>query len=618
METGSPSERTPEGKTTGGGECTAEGLRYREGAFSLTFTKQPRGSKWGVRVHRGETLLGQDLLTPADAQARNSLLRGLKELTEQERADLDAALLRLGPGLEREWEEYLQQQDRQERQRQQRAADEARARHEEQRERWLREAGQAAAVVLDDMFLLYRIGRTIKGLGVIGEQCNALLLHLAAFSQITDKPISVVVKGDPSGGKSHLVAQVLSLFPDESHIDLTSVSEKALIYDERDYAHKTVVIYEMHGSSGEMASYVIRTLISEGAIRHQTVEVTSEGPVGRLIVKEGPTNFITTTTLPELHAENETRIWTLLVDDSDATTKAVLEIQADIASGTFRPVDVAGLRNAFEWMRAAGARQAVVPFAKQLAQGMPTRPLRLRRDFPRLLQLVQACALLHQRQRGRDDQGRVIATLADYAMARELVAAVFEQSVTGLTKKTTDLVQALAEVLDGRKPGADLPSYSDLVGKTGKPKTYISRWLRPALELGLVDNVHAGQKGKPAALKRGHYRLDDSATLPTVTSLADQMRTDVQYISPLTGKVFQYRFSTTETVVKRSPPPQSVERQGDEFPKNGKMLSVSPFQSGETPINHTPPSDDMIDIPPEFTETLKRSGYFTESDGTTY
>src|SRR5262249_44939779 len=159
------------------------------------------------------------------------------------------------------------------------------------------------------------VGEALAGLGLVGERGNGLLLYLCLVSQITEEPISVAVKGDSSGGKSHLVKTVLEVVPDQAHIDLTSMSEKALIYDEREYAHRTVVIFQVHGQGGDFSNYLIRTLISEGQIRHLTVDSTPLGPVGREIVKEGPTNFITTTTLPELHAENETRVWTILVDD---------------------------------------------------------------------------------------------------------------------------------------------------------------------------------------------------------------------------------------------------------------------------------------------------------------
>src|SRR5262249_46563325 len=161
---------------------------------------------------------------------------------------------------------------------------------------------------------------------------------------------------------------------------------------------------------------------SEGEIRHKTVETGPDGPRGVEIVKEGPTNFITTTTMPEMHAENETRIWTLLVDDSPETTRGVLAVQAARADGSWSPQDNSTWRPAFLWLHAAGAKQVVVPFARLLADAMPDRPLRLRRDFPQLLSLIGVCALLHQRQRARDGEGRVVATLADFAMVRELVA----------------------------------------------------------------------------------------------------------------------------------------------------------------------------------------------------
>jgi hypothetical protein len=317
------------------------------------------------------------------------------------------------------------------------------------------------------------------------------------------------------------------------------MSEKALIYDERDYAHRTVVFYEVHGEGGEFSNYLVRTLISEGQIRHLTVESTPYGPAGREIVKRGPTNFLTTTTLPELHAENETRIWTILVDDSPATTKRVLAAQADRARGVFQPGAVEDLYAAFAWLHAAGAKEAVVPFADLLAQQMPDKPLRLRRDFPRLLQLIKINALLHQRQRQCDDHGRVIAELGDYAMVRELIAPVFLRAVSGLTEKTMELVKALEDVLGQKseKGGDPRANYSDLVAATGKPKHYISRWLRPALEVGLLDNENAGEKGRPASLKMGKFRVEQGGdVLPILGPLARQLNAGLRWVSPITGR----------------------------------------------------------------------------------
>jgi hypothetical protein len=84
-----------------------------------------------------------------------------------------------------------------------------------------------AGPYLKDLAVLYGIGRAMAHRGLVEEKENALLLYLAVLSQITAKPVSVIVKGESSGGKSYLVKKVLELVPRESHIDLTSMSEKA-------------------------------------------------------------------------------------------------------------------------------------------------------------------------------------------------------------------------------------------------------------------------------------------------------------------------------------------------------------------------------------------------------
>ncbi len=81
--------------------------------------------------------------------------------------------------------------------------------------------------------------------------------------------------------------------------------------------------------AGEMQSYLIRSLLSEGKVRYVTVEKTKAGLNSRLIEREGPTGLIVTTTAVRLHPENETRLLSLTVNDSPAQTKAVLLAHAN-------------------------------------------------------------------------------------------------------------------------------------------------------------------------------------------------------------------------------------------------------------------------------------------------
>ena len=66
------------------------------------------------------------------------------------------------------------------------------------------------------------------------------------------------------------------------------------------------MLYEAAGL-GEDASYLVRSLLSEGKIRYETVGKTENGFQAYLIEREGPTGLLLTTTALNLHPENETR-----------------------------------------------------------------------------------------------------------------------------------------------------------------------------------------------------------------------------------------------------------------------------------------------------------------------
>ena len=163
----------------------------------------------------------------------------------------------------------------------------------------------------------------------------------------------------------------------------------------------------------------------------------------RLIEKEGPTGLIVTTTATKLHPENETRLLSLGVKDTPTQTKAILHALA--RDNDLPPaVDFTRWQALQEWLE-AGERRVVVPFAERLADLVPPVAVRLRRDFRLLLTLIAAHALLHRETRDRDEQGRIVATLRDYAIARELAADLFAEGVDATVKPgTREAVGAIA------------------------------------------------------------------------------------------------------------------------------------------------------------------------------
>ena len=108
--------------------------------------------------------------------------------------------------------------------------------------------------------------------------------------------------------------QVLEHCPPESYHALSAMSERALAYSEEPLTHRMLVIYEAAGMTGDFTSYLVRSLLSEGCVRYETVEKTKDGIRPRLIEREGPTGLITTTVVA-LHPENETRLLSIPVTE---------------------------------------------------------------------------------------------------------------------------------------------------------------------------------------------------------------------------------------------------------------------------------------------------------------
>jgi predicted GNAT family acetyltransferase len=75
--------------------------------------------------------------------------------------------------------------------------------------------------------------------------------------------------------------------------------------------------------------------------------------------------------------------------------------------------------------------EVIIPFAENIE--VPTEPIRLRRDVPRLINIIRLVAWLHQEKRGRDDEGRILATEEDFEKAIEVAGVSFAQAWKSMT-----------------------------------------------------------------------------------------------------------------------------------------------------------------------------------------
>ena len=79
----------------------------------------------------------------------------------------------------------------------------------------------------------------IRKRGVVGEETTACFLYLVVTSRLLDKQVSAAIKGHSSSGKSFTTERTVEFFPPEAVLEMTAMSEKALVYMKEDYAHRT-------------------------------------------------------------------------------------------------------------------------------------------------------------------------------------------------------------------------------------------------------------------------------------------------------------------------------------------------------------------------------------------
>jgi hypothetical protein len=374
------------------------------------------------------------------------------------------------------------------------------------------EAWQACQTLATQPRILEEFAQAYRAGGAVGEVRTAMTLYLALTSRFLSRPVSVAVKGPSSGGKSFTVESVLRFFPPEAVHCMTAVSDRALAYTEADLQHRFLVVYEAAGMLGEFASYLIRSLLSEGRLVYEVVEKTQNGFRPRRIEKQGPTGLLVTTTAVRLHPENETRLLSLQVTDTPEQTRAILRAIAENRVATVDPEPWLALQH---WLSHAEHR-VIIPYAPALAEQIPPVAVRLRRDFGQLLALIRAHAILHQATRERDGEGRILATLEDYAVVRTLVLDVIAEgidaTVAPIVRETVAAVQTL--LADGH-PEASLRQIAHALGLD---KSAAARRIAAAVQLGYLRNLE-DRKGRPARLILGEPSPESVSVLPSVEVL---------------------------------------------------------------------------------------------------
>lgn len=371
-----------------------------------------------------------------------------------------------------------------------------------------------------------------------------VLLILCKISALLNEPVYVYLSGPASTLKTWYADRLADLTPPEFLKHLTDLTPKALYYGACDLRHFVIALDEMDLKGGGLAMdrKVLRMLFSKGWCE---IEVTRGGKSVRRRV-EGPVMVVQTTTAVEFDEQDLSRHLLIELADSPDRTDVVLGIMGRHYAGEDHEAEVRSIietHHAVHRLLPVGAK-VDVPFAPALAELMPRDRIKILRTFRTLLNLVKASALIHVRQRDRNEHEIIQASLDDYrivygvaekflaqSMAAENVPGPASAWVADLLLRRGAAAQERANAgedkelaLRNRMGNVDFAEHSgrwatwltvgELVTLTERPRATVQRYVTQLELAGLVEREKHGRTVK-FRLATADGQLPTGPRLPT-------------------------------------------------------------------------------------------------------
>jgi hypothetical protein len=213
-----------------------------------------------------------------------------------------------------------------------------------------------------------------------------------------------------------------------------------------DLSGKILFIDELKGITNSQSP---KLLISEGRLRLGTV-INGE-PVEIEVV--GTPSVITTTTLASMQdPEFENRIIPVQIDESAEQTDRVLDYEADGFEDPSEDYsEEPRTRALVDLLQSLKPYEVANPYAHLIKAEYPTSSIESRRDFPKLMSLVNVVAWLYQHQRRKAQKGLTVAVIVepqDIEIVRALAEASLRESLSGVSAKEDAILAVFREAAE--------------------------------------------------------------------------------------------------------------------------------------------------------------------------
>lgn len=336
--------------------------------------------------------------------------------------------------------------------------------------------------------LIWRFNDLIGQSGIVGEEKNRIFLFVIASSHKMKDTLHALIQGSSGSGKTHLLSKIAALMPPERVVKFTRVTENSFYnYDEFFFRNKLICLEDIDGLKEE-ALFAWRELISNNQLSSSTSQKDENGNIrsAQRIVR-GPMASICATTHGAIYEDNMSRLFIIAVDESKEQTERIMQYQSLAASGI---ADKEKENEAKEFLqnciRMLKPLKVINPYADKIK--LPPQAHKIRRLHELFLSFVKQVTLIHQYQRKRDGQGRVITEPEDLKIAVEIMFDSIFLKVDELDGSLRQFFESLKTYLE-EKPNASQYEFTRLEIRqaTGVSNTGLHRYLNALIDLEYIS-----------------------------------------------------------------------------------------------------------------------------------
>lgn len=320
--------------------------------------------------------------------------------------------------------------------------------------------------------LMDAFDKLIEQAGLVGEERTRKLIFVIASTYKMSDPLHALVQGSSGSGKSHIINVIGQCLPPEDVMSMTRVTSKSFYnYSKDELVDKLLLIQDFDGLDEE-AQYAFRELQSAGNISSSTTYKDRSGNIISTIkVVRSHFASLLATTKAEIYYDNMSRSVVIGVDESDKQTMRIIEHQNKRLAGLIDKREEQKTKEFLQnCIRCIKPIEVINHYADKIF--LPLEAKMLRRLNSHYQAFVKQITLLHQYQRKKDEQGRLIAEPEDLRIACDIL-------FDAIMLKVDDLDSSLRQFFDRMKLFVQ-----EQAKKEGKPEhetIFTQRDLRIAL-----------------------------------------------------------------------------------------------------------------------------------------